>query len=122
MCIRDSKKGDLLKFIVDKKVVKTTVSEVIDKNSFSISNWNEGTDTKEIFLYGHQVNDRLAVDYDEIFTLNVSATQELARKIEALEKENAQLKSNAAKTNILLEKLSAKVDVLQQNIEMTGQK
>ena len=116
------KKGDLLKFIVGKNVVKTTVSEIIDENSFSILNWKEGTNTEEIFLYGQQVNDRLAVDYDEIFTLNISATQELARKVEALEKENAQLKSNQSKTNDILKSLSAKVESLQQNLEMTGQK
>lgn len=45
-----------------------------------------------IFVYGKKVNDFHTVDYDRIFTLNVSATQELARRVEQLEAENAALR------------------------------
>lgn len=44
-----------------------------------------------VFVYGKKVNDFHTVDYDRIFTLNVSATQELARRVEELEKANAAL-------------------------------
>ena len=43
-----------------------------------------------------QVGDLRTVDYEAISMLNVSATQELARKIAALEAENAKLKANNA--------------------------
>jgi len=53
----------------------------------------------KVFVYGREVNDFRAVDYDAIAMLNVSATQELARqserntsKLETLEKEVAELK------------------------------
>jgi len=49
-----------------------------------------------LFVYGKFVDDFLSVDYDAIAMLNVSATQELARKVEALEKQNAVLQSQAA--------------------------
>jgi len=49
-----------------------------------------------LFVYGKYVDDFRSVDYDALTTLNVSATQELARKVEALEQQNAALKTQAA--------------------------
>jgi len=49
-----------------------------------------------LFVYGKFVDDFRSVDYDALTTLNVSATQELARKVAALEAENAALKAQAA--------------------------
>ncbi len=42
-----------------------------------------------LFVYGKYVDDFRSVDYDALTTLNVSATQELARKVAALEAQNA---------------------------------
>ena len=39
--------------------------------------------TEKIFVYGREVNDFLSVDYEAIAMLNVSATQELNRRLEA---------------------------------------
>ena len=44
----------------------------------------------EIFVFGREVDDFRTVDYDAISMLNVSATQELARKVERLEAQNAE--------------------------------
>ena len=48
-----------------------------------------------LFVYGKYVDDFLSVDYDALTTLNVSATQELARKVAALEQQNEALKAEA---------------------------
>ena len=57
----------------------------------------------EVFVYGKYVNDFLAVDYEAVAMLNVSATQELARqlallqaRLETVEKENAALHDKLA--------------------------
>ncbi len=57
----------------------------------------------EVFVYGREVNDFRAMDYDAIAMLNVSATQELARRLEAKSaemkavlEENAELKTKLA--------------------------
>ena len=42
-------------------------------------------------VYGKEVSDFRSVDYNSIFTLNVSATQELARRVAELEAANAGL-------------------------------
>lgn len=41
---------------------------------------------RDIFVYGREVDDLRSVDYDAIAMLNVSATQELHRKLQTLEK------------------------------------
>lgn len=46
----------------------------------------------KLFIYGSEINDFHIVDYDAISMLNVSATQELLRRIKALEKELGELK------------------------------
>jgi hypothetical protein len=48
---------------------------------------------EQIFVYGREVKDFRAVDYDAISMLNVSATQELARENEALKKRVAELEA-----------------------------
>lgn len=65
--------------------VKSTPSA----RSFTIAWEQEVPET--IFVYGKKVDDFHTVDYNRIFTMNVSATQELARRVEQLEAENAAL-------------------------------
>lgn len=80
--------GDDVKLIFNKsgeKIIKVTV---IDPVTFSIPL----TTDENIFVYGKKVNDLLNVDYDALTTLNISATQQLVKKIEQLEKEMMELK------------------------------
>lgn len=46
----------------------------------------------KVFVYGREVDDFRTVDYEAISMLNVSATQEIAKQMEALKAENKQLK------------------------------
>ena len=52
--------------------------------------------TDKIFVFGREVNDFRTVDYEAIAMLNVSATQELARKVEAKDAEIAHLNTKLA--------------------------
>lgn len=51
----------------------------------------------EVFVYGREVSDLRAVDYQAIGMLNVSATQELSRRLEKQETELAELRGKLAK-------------------------
>ncbi len=84
--------GDEVKLMLETGEKRVIVAAVPSENSFSTA-WDETTAPENIFVFGKKVKDFHTVDYDRIFTLNVSATQELARKVELLEKENAALKS-----------------------------
>jgi hypothetical protein len=65
----------------DNKEILVEVVEVIDNLTFRIKDI-EYSDTK-IFVYGTEVDDFHTLNKDYIFTLNVCATQELHRRIEA---------------------------------------
>ncbi|MEK7257914.1 MAG: tail fiber domain-containing protein [Bacteroidota bacterium] len=68
-----------------------------------------------LFVYGKQVNDFHVVDYDAISMLNVSATQELARRVEQLQWENAALRNS-------LESMESRLVKLENNTAGTAQK
>ena len=51
------------------------------------------TSYNTIFCYGKEVDDFHTLDKQKLFALNFSATQELDRKVIALENENAELKA-----------------------------
>lgn len=75
------------------------VIQVDSDYSFTVRNWHRTNDAPSTFVFGKEVNDFRRVDYDKIHNLNVSATQELARQLEQLRAENAELKrANETKT------------------------
>ena len=53
----------------------------------------------QVFVYGREVNDFRAVDYEALAILNLSATQELARQVEALRKSEARIAELEQKTS-----------------------
>jgi len=86
--------GDEVKLELEQGSKKAIVTAVPTPTTFSVA-WDEANaPTEKIFVLGKKVNDFHSVDYDRIFTLNVSATQELARRVEQLEAENSQLREH----------------------------
>ncbi len=92
------KVGERIKLIMDNK---TEIFEVIaaDANGFSVNTNDEGN----VFVYGREVNDFRSVDYEALTTLNISATQELVKMINALQSENAEFKTRLASVSADME-------------------
>jgi hypothetical protein len=66
----------------------------VEGQQFSVS---AAEDLSEgVFVYGQEHDDIRAVDYDAISMLNVSATQQLCKEVEALKAENSELKKIAS--------------------------
>lgn len=85
--------GDEVKLILqDGAEKRANVVSIADEKTFVVD-WTGETAAKKVFVFGKKVADFHTVDYNRIFTLNVSATQELARQVEELKKENAALRS-----------------------------
>jgi hypothetical protein len=93
-------KSDKVRLELENKgTVEAGITRVLNDKQFEVTSdadLTKGT----LFVYGMQVDDLRTVDYDAISMLNVSATQELAKqlaaakeKIEALEKENRDMKA-----------------------------
>ena len=59
---------------------------------------------EEVFVFGREVNDFHTVDYEAISMLNVSATQELYKRLKALEKENTALKAQVQEKEFVQDK------------------
>ena len=66
-----------------------------------------------VFVYGREVNDFRSVDYEALAMLNVSATQELARQVEALRKSEARI-AELEQKNSQLSALERKVADLEK--------
>lgn len=105
------KPGDKVRLIAGEQREDLLVQATPSATEFAVGQWTHGAPEK-VFVYGRVVNDYHSVDYDRLYTLNISATQELARRVEALEKENAVYKSENAELRQLLESLRADVNAL----------
>jgi hypothetical protein len=97
----DLKEGDVVRLMLPNAPQEVTVSSVPSANTFTVSDWT-GEKPEWVFVYGKQVGDFRQVDYDRIHTLNISATQELIRRKELLEKQKMQLRieNNALKASL----------------------
>lgn len=114
----DFRVGDKIKVGTLNGNKEVIVSNIISPQEFSISNWQGSTKKEELFIYGKEVDDFHTVDYDRIFTLNVSATQELARKVEILEKENSLLLKEQEEMKSALSSLNDRMEYLEEELRM----
>ena len=99
-------KGELVKLYAQgKKEFILRIEEVSNSQSFSVKGWSESLDN--IFIYGKQVKDFRAIDFDQITALSVGAIQELSKQVEILKLENESLHK----------RISNEVQKQQSNIE-----
>lgn len=95
------KAGEKVKIIFSDQERILTVKEA-NASGFEVDLKQSGN----VFVFGRQVNDFNTVDYEALSTLNISATQELLKKIEALQNavellkdENKTLKASISELN-----------------------
>lgn len=105
------KAGDKVRLITAQGETLYTVTNTPDAHTFDVSGW-KGAAPANVFVFGREVADFQKVDYNRLFTLNIGATQEIARKVEALERENAGFKSENKELRRLIEGLRADIDAL----------
>jgi Chaperone of endosialidase len=85
------KEGETVRLITEKNLQLRVVAHVVNDTTFTVTTKEPLGD--KVFVYGKQCLDLKGVDYDAIAMLNVSATQELAKELEALERENSELRN-----------------------------
>ena len=125
---KDIKAGSICRFYLSKKAdssqqeIKGTICSLDDKKIVISTSEKLQSDLYDhAFVYGTEISDFLTVDYEAISMLNVSATQELHKKVKALEEENAEIKVLNKKMNILSEKQQADIDKLKASVETLQQ-
>lgn len=114
--VTDLKLGDKVRLIGMTTESESEVVEIRD-GGFRVDNLPAGD---EVFVYGREVDDYRTVDYEAIAMLNVSATQELARRNLSLEQRVRDLEArieaggakSAAALSARIEKLEAMLSVV----------
>ena len=101
--------GDRVQLIFDEKVQVVDVLSATESKFITSLSY-----TGDVFVYGREVDDFRTVDYEAVSMLNVSATQELYKKIQLLEKQLAGMSDVVFSLSEQNEKLQSKT----QDIEM----
>jgi hypothetical protein len=110
------KSGDAVDLYTDERPLKNVkVASISGDREFTIS-CDEAP--KSVFVYGKYVTDFRSVDYDAIAMLNVSATQELDRQVQALKRSEVKIAELEQRTARIaeLEQKAARVDSLEQEL------
>ncbi len=71
--------------------VDKPVAAVLSENTFMLSGFEAAP--AQVFVFGKKVADFRVVDYDQLFNMNIGATQQLASENENLRNENAEMKT-----------------------------
>ena len=100
-------------YVKDEDEKEYKVVSIEGDQSFTVSGWPGATEGQNVFIYGKKVKDFRTVDYDRIHTLNVSATQELARRVAQLEAENAALRQKNGQMEGQIQGLRSQVDKME---------
>ncbi len=74
------KQGDKVRLIADEATTEREVTEVPDTMIFVVGSVKE--EPKRLFVYGKQVDDFHALDYNRIFITGISAIQELKKEMD----------------------------------------
>jgi Chaperone of endosialidase len=118
ICVSNNlKAGEKVRLIFSDRKEVVEVLEA-DTNSFKTNIKDEGA----VFVYGKQVNDFHAVDYEALTTLNISATQELLKMIHNLEAKNSQLESKNEQFSKSLALLNNDIESIKQLLNLKTQK
>jgi hypothetical protein len=83
------KAGDNVRIAADNSELDLTVESVPSDREFVVGKCDR--EPSKVFVYGRKVPDFLSVNYDRIFSTGIGAIQELAQKIETLEKNQSRL-------------------------------
>ncbi len=100
--------------------IQIIVESIDSSNSFTFRRVSESdkllTDD-EYFIYGKEVDDFHALNKDYIFTINVCATQELSRKVDAYEQRIAKLEEENSILNQMNSKMNEKIIAMRERMD-----
>ncbi len=108
MLPNDLKECDKVKLIFESHTELVEV-EKADANSFEVNLKDEGP----VFVFGKEVNDFRTVDYEALSSLNISATQQLAKENEILKIQIAELNKTTFDQNQNILQLTEQVKAIQ---------
>jgi collagen type VII alpha len=103
--------GDIVRVIADTGTVEEPVAAVLGDNTFVLSGVTKSI--SKAFVFGKKVDDFHTVDYDQLFSMNISATQLLADDNDALEAQVAGLTTRLTSMDATNQTLAARLAALE---------
>jgi hypothetical protein len=104
--------GDIVRIITDAGNLDKPVVSVTDDHTFVLANVENAS--SKVFVFGKKVDDFRVVDYDQLFSMNIGATQQLAIENQKLMQENAAMKAENEAIKLRLAALELAVANLQK--------
>jgi hypothetical protein len=101
--LEDIQSGDNVKLILDDESILVANNITVDNENLTFS-FKGDTEATRFFVYGKEVHDFLAVDYDSVFSLHISATQQLCKIIDEKDEQIKKLEDRLSKIEELLSK------------------
>jgi hypothetical protein len=98
--------GDMVRIVTDAGNEEKPVAAIIDDNTFVLAGVEKTT--SKAFVFGKKVDDFRSVDYEQLFTMDIAATQQLSLQNEALTTDNALLTARIAALEQAIEALQRK--------------
>jgi hypothetical protein len=114
-----AKTGQLVKLIGEKAEVTATVARAASGTTLVLRGAKELKGQK-VFVFGLEHSDVRTVDYEALAMLNVSATQELARQLAELQKQNAALRQQTQEQTARLDQQQTALHTLQAQANQTA--
>lgn len=120
--LENDENGDFYKVLIvydsDENKVTLNIAEIIDSMNIRVENTDNVVfnDNNNLFVYGQEVDNFNCIDKSYIYTVNVAATQELDRQLQAEKNKNATLEAQLADVLSRLEQLEHTVSVLDSNM------
>ena len=101
--------GDTVRIIAgDAGTVDKLVAGVLSDDTFVLSDVEKAA--SKVFVFGKKVDDFRVVDYDQLFSINIGATQQLAVENQTLVQENAAIKAEDLAIEARLAALEQMID------------
>lgn len=107
-------KGDYIRLINKDYDTKDYLVAESDATSFKIAGWTGEYD--KLFVFGKKVDDFRAVDYQQIFSLGISAIQGLSNQMEVLKQDNKSLQTDNSKLQKSVSDLEARLELLEKQM------
>lgn len=111
------KKGDKVKLVCENKEI---LAEVTDASTSWIVVDNDYCG--KVFVYGKQVDDFRTVDYTALSMLNMSATQQLSKLVEQLQKENVLLRQNLNTSVLQQQQMRVQIEEIKAQLPESSKK
>ncbi len=95
--------GDVVKLITGSGTVQSVVTAVPSPQCFSVAQLAKPPEF--VFVYGKQVGDFRTVNYDRLYTIGISAIQELAKRMDSLDGRETKLEARETRLAALEQKV-----------------